>query len=524
VPHRNSTRARRIDTYGLGATHDIPMDGQARRALMFLRDSRQEPGGSSTRQQARATIDRIGRRRNHHRNVNTAVRSTLRVVALCVVAALAYGIWMLSRLAPIATAYTAQSLCAGVFVSGRAANEVLTEDILADNHPLLRLVSPAVNEQGAQVSAAFLGTRVRASRYRPGMGCTLVLGDAAPETPAVQVVQPITASVAPEPVSPATALDPQRLERALDWAFEGPQTRRTRAVVILQDGHPVAERYAPGFSARTPMPGWSMTKTVTGALAGVLVKEGKVSLDSAALLDEWRAPGDARAAIRLDQLLRMTDGLAFTERYDDPLSDVVLMLLTQPDDSAFAASKPLQHAPGTHWRYSSGTTNVLMRALRRAAGSSPAEFAQWPRRALFAPLGMDSALIEVDAADMPIGSSYMYATARDWARFGQFLLQDGVWNGVRLLPEGWVRYMTTPTAQDGTASYGAQVWVGLPEPYRSSIPAPLPPGAFHMIGHEGQLLSVIPSHKLVVLRLGLARRRGSWDQEAFLARVLDAFR
>lgn len=155
-----------------------------------------------------------------------------------------------------------------------------------------------------------------------------------------------------------------------------------------------------------------------------------------------------------------------------------------------------------------------------------AEFRSFARGALFDRIGMRDTVFETDAVGIPVASSYVYASAHDWARFGQLLLQDGVWNGKRILPEGWVRYMATLTPQSTRRDFGAHLWVRVPEPFnnRSASLPPLPGDAYHLAGHEGQLLSVIPSRRLVVLRLGLTRKPQAWDHEAFLARVLEAFR
>ena len=289
-------------------------------------------------------------------------------------------------------------------------------------------------------------------------------------------------------------------------------------------GQVIAERYAPGFTADTPLPGWSMTKTVTAALVGTLVAQHKLSPDASALLPEWRGSGDPRAAITLDALLRMTSGLQFNEDYDDPLSDVALMLYAQPDTARFASAKPLAATPGARWSYSSGTSAILARVMREALGGSDGDYLALPHRALFAPLGMRSAVFEPDASGTLVSASYMYASARDWARFGQLLLQDGVWDGQRLLPEGWVRYLTRTTPQSARQEYGAQLWVKVPEPFNDRDPhaVAMPADAFHAVGHEGQFVSVVPSRQLVVVRLGLSRPESAWNHEAFLARVLDA--
>ena len=270
---------------------------------------------------------------------------------------------------------------------------------------------------------------------------------------------------APLPISAqAAATDATALEAALAWAFDEPdpqRLRRTRAVVVVHRGEIVAERYAPGFTANTPLPGWSMTKTAAAALTGILVADKRLALDSRALLNEWRGPGDRRAQITLAHLLRMTDGLEFNEQYDDPLSDVAVMLLGTGDASGFALRKPLATAPSTSWRYSSGTTNVLAGVLRRTLDGR--DLSDLVRRRLFDRLGMRHAVLEPDAAGTPVLSSFMHATAREWAAFGQFLLQDGVWHGERLLPSGWVDYMRTPTPQCARGDFGAHLWLKVPQ-------------------------------------------------------------
>jgi CubicO group peptidase (beta-lactamase class C family) len=418
-------------------------------------------------------------------------------------------------------------LCSGVFVSGRSAQSVIDEDIMAGVHPLLRLVHASVDETRQRAHATFLGMASREAQFRPGLGCTLAIGVSADELAAtsVDIPRPVSPSSDLPVAAPPAGVDMQQLHSAVDSAFEESDPRgqrRTRAVVILHRGSIIAERYAPGFTPDTPQLGWSMTKTITGALIGVVVGEGRLSLQSRQLLPEWRAAGDARGQIQLAHLLRMTSGLAFDESYDNPLSDVTRMILETGDGAGFAAAKPLRAAPGTSWAYSSGTSYLLGRVLREVAGPDVSTFA---RRALFDPLGMRTAVLEVDAGGTPVTASFAYASARDWARFGQFLLQDGTCNGKRILPEGWVHYMTTLTPESPEKDFGAHAWVRVPAPFNgeTQTPASLPEDAFHAAGHEGQFVSVIPSRNLVVVRLGMARPESVWNQTAFLAHVLGAF-
>jgi CubicO group peptidase (beta-lactamase class C family) len=278
----------------------------------------------------------------------------------------------------------------------------------------------------------------------------------------------------------------------------------------------VAERYAPGFSADMPLPGWSMTKSVIGALVGILVGAGRLSPSARELLPEWPASDD-RSGIRLEDLLRMRSGLEFFESYFNMSSHVVQMLFNRPDAGAYAASLRLAHRPGTTWSYASGTTNILSRIVRRAVGE--ADYPEFPRRALFDPIGMRSATLEPDASGTFVGSSFMLATARDWARFGQLHLQDGVWAGQRVLPEGWVRFSTTPTPQSPGGCYGAHWWLKLQKEMggESGEARRIPADAYFALGHEGQTLSVIPSRGLVVVRLGLSVNIEAWNHAAFLA-------
>jgi CubicO group peptidase (beta-lactamase class C family) len=455
-------------------------------------------------------------------------------LAVLLITGLGYGAYLLSRLAPIGTAYAAKTLCSGVFVAGRLPTDVIREDIVADNHPLLRLLQPSVDASRRMATATFLGLARRDAQYHPGLGCTISIGTPAAALTAASITG-IEVSGAhagrSEDLSAATpgpGVDALKLRAAVDWAFAEPDAarlRRTRALVVLYGGRIVAERYAPGFSAAMPMPGWSMTKTAAGVLIGALVKSGKLSVEQKALLPEWRSAGDPRAEITLDQLMRMISGLHFTERYGDPEADVALMLFARADSAGYAIDKPLEAAPGTRWQYSSGTSNILSRVIRRAVGGTEQDYLDFPRRVLFDPVGMRSAIIEPDASGTFVTSSYMYATARDWARLGQLLLQDGVWGGSRILPEGWVKYMATLTPQSARKDFGAHLWVKVTPPFNSLLipPPKLPPDALHAVGYDGQFVSVIPSRRLVVVRLGLSRGDHVWDHETFLARLLEAF-
>jgi CubicO group peptidase (beta-lactamase class C family) len=244
-----------------------------------------------------------------------------------------------------------------------------------------------------------------------------------------------------------------------------------------------------------------MAKTAINTLVGLRVKDGKLAVTNKARLPEW---SDGRREITLDELLHMTSGLEFSEDYG-PGGDAGKMLFIEGDKSGYAAAKDLKHAPGTYWDYSSGTTNIIARVLRQSfADEDEQEYLRYPRERLFEPIGMQSAVLEPDAAGIFIGSSFLYARARDWARLG--LLQDGVWQGRRLLPEDWVKYTTTPAPRAPNARYGAQMWLKLDQGPASKSrdvgEPPFPEDAYSMLGHYGQTVAIVPSRDLVIVRLG----------------------
>ena len=424
------------------------------------------------------------------------------------------AIWLATappELLRLGNGYAAKIVCSNVFLAGRDADEVLAVDVQAQGHPLLKLLAVSVDREKQAVTSRFMGlfAGMRAV-HRPGYGCAVTpQGQAAalPDAPHVSQIAdpgkpwPQGESVGPLDAGVAALLD--------DPALAGPGMR---ALVVVRDGRVVAERYAPGFGPKTPLIGWSMTKTVNAALLGRVIAEGRMGGDRDHLFAGWE--GDGRRDIRLSHLLSMTDGLRFNEDYGG-VNDVTRMLYLENDMAGFAATAPADAVPGAVFRYSSGASVLLARLWMDAVGP---EAWQYPVTALFAPLGMASATLEADASGTFVGGSYLYATARDWARFAQFLLDDGVWNGRRLLPESFMEAIRTPTVVSGGRFTEAQAWHLAPrETGKQTV---LPADAFWLLGHEGQAIAIVPSARLIVLRMGLTPGRLGYRPQPLVGAIL----
>jgi CubicO group peptidase (beta-lactamase class C family) len=428
--------------------------------------------------------------------------------------------------------YSAKIVCSNVFLAGRDPDEVLRTDVQAPGIALLRLMRISVDRQRHVIHAGFLGFIGDGLAVdRPSTGCAVVPDgnlDFAIHVNkiAAQTSAPAATTASPGMAAGTGALWPEgnavattpALDRILaDDALTG---AGMRAVVVIAYGHIVAERYAPGFSAATPLLGWSMAKTVVAGLVGVLVKEGRLTLDQSA---GWATPGgDGRERIRIADLLSMSSGLHFNEGYG-AVSDVTRMLYLEPDMSEFARAQPLAHPVGEFWSYSSGTANILSRIVQDAGGRLGARVAE---EKIFKPLGMASAIIETDEDGTLVGSSYMYATARDWARYAQFLLQVGVWRGQEMLPPGYVAMMASPVAASGGQYGHGLVWLwgsdALTPGKNPDTAFGIPADTFWMEGHDGQSIAIIPSRELAVVRLGLTPALNHYQPQPLIKAVLEA--
>ena len=415
-------------------------------------------------------------------------------LALCtLLLALLGGCLYLNTLMPIITGYAAKNLASAVFVSGRNQQDVEQLDL---NFSFIKYTRNKVDYASKTVTSRFLWASSTAA-YREGYGVTLLRGR--DKDAFLAQTYPLPKVVAYEETlqwgdsAEIARLEPLAKAFVDDKAYNGTPF----AFVVLHKGKLVAERYGKGITPETKLLSWSMGKSFTSAITGIMVGDSLVSLHAPMDIPQWQA--DERKNITLNNLLQMQSGLQWNEDYGNR-SDVNLMLHREEDMGLFALNKPLEHAPGTHWYYSSGTTNIVMRYLRSRFDSDQA-FLTYLRERLFGPLHIANPYFEQDMSGTPVGSSYLYVTARDFARFGQMYLDDGCANGQRILPEGWVEYTTTP-ASASEGRYGAFFWLN-----RCKVCPDVPEDMFSCNGHDGQQIYIIPSKDLVVVVLGYSPKR-----------------
>lgn len=416
-----------------------------------------------------------------------SVKRILGIAGAVAVAAVVGGCIYLNTLMPIITGYAAKNLASAIFISGRDQADVEALDL---SFSFIKYNKNKVDFENKTVTSRFLWAQSTAV-YREGYGVTLLRGKDKKAFCAAKHPCPKDAGykdyLQAGDEELARRLEP--IARALvdERAYNG----HPFAFVVLHKGDIVAERYDAGITAETQLLGWSMGKSFVNALVGILVKDGLLDIQVPMNIPEWQ--GDDRRAITLKDLMQMQSGLQWNEGYGNR-SDVNLMLHRETDMGAYAQNKPLEHEPGTFWYYSSGSTNIIMRYLRGLFPSDQA-FLSYMRERLFAPLAISNPHFEPDMSGTPVGSSFLYATARDFARFGQMFLDDGCIGENRILPEGWVDYTVTP-ASGSAGRYGALFWLN-----RNHACPDVPEDMYSCEGHDGQQVYIIPSKELVVVIL-----------------------
>ncbi len=437
-------------------------------------------------------------------------KKILTVFLILLLVILAGGFWYAWHAFPAVSGYGAKDMCSAIYLQHRNPSDI-TKDY-QDEFPL-SIGEFTWNQKDSSVTGSVWGFAKRKAIYRQFIGCTLVNDFTENEIRAQHFDKPTAPEINSDTVAwpygdklnesfPAE-LNKSLLDKAVDNVLNETKDDKpvyTRAVLVVYNGQIVAEKYAPGFDKHTVMLGWSMSKSLTAALIGILVKQGKLSVNDPAPVPEWK--DNKKEAIKLLHLLQQTSGLDFKENYSWP-SEVTDMLFNKGDMAAYTAALPLKYEPGKVFNYSSGNSNILSRIIRNTVGEN--EYTGFPYRALFHKINAYSFLLEPDASGTYIGSSYSYATARDFARFGLLYYNNGWWNGEQILPGNWVEESIQPSAADRQKKYGYQFWLnGYQEKDSTKHLYPDVPGdMYNADGYGGQDVYIIPSKKLVVVRLGL---------------------
>lgn len=439
---------------------------------------------------------------------------------------LGYGIHYVWFAFPIISGFSAKNACSCLFIQGRTKEDILEKEL--GTFPL-SLGSIKVNVEDLSVSGSVMGLATRKAIYRKGLGCTLINDLPESAIRAQTFVRPVPVPLddtsqwltkAPETVEQFN-LDSTILDSALGIAFQQrfqDKAVHTSAVLVVRNGKIIAEQYANGYNATMPILGWSMAKSITGALIGILVKDGQLDIAEQAPVPRWKKTKDNRQYITTEHLLQQTSGLDFEEDYAS-YSHATNMLFYKGNMAAYVANLPSKEPPGQQFYYSSGNSNLLSQIIRQKVGE--AAYHAFPYQRLFHKIGMYHTLLEPDASGTFVGSSYVHASARDYARFGLLYANDGVWNGERILPEGWVQRSVTAPATNHVKNYGYQFWLnGIEEDTGARTFPEVPHDMFMANGFGGQRIYIIPSKKLVVVRLGLNR----FDEHQFLKTLVAAIK
>lgn len=420
----------------------------------------------------------------------------------------------------IVTGYAAKNMCSCLFVAGIDEQKVKDEDL---NFDIIYLASIDVDYEQKHVTATVLGLSKKTAVFDRHTGCALVNNIAAEQV--YRYTKPWNVQKYDslehwfkyiDTVEYLTETQQQRMNKAVNAVFleDDPLNSKinSRAVVVLFKGQLVGEQYADGFDENSRLMGWSMTKSLTATMFAQLAEDGKVGRQDKTGIPIWQ--NDARSEITWESLLHMNSGLLWEERYDI-VSDATKMLFNSDAIGDYAMLAPLESTPNTVWEYSSGTSNIIATQMSTYF-SNQDEYIRYPYENLFYKIGMYSMLIETDATGNFVGSSYSWATARDWAKFGQLYLQNGIWAGEKILTTEWVNFVQQPAPNSNNA-YGGHFWLN-----RDGAMADVPEDAYSLAGFHNQKVYIIPSKKLVIVRLGLTYNEPDLDFNSWLKQIIEA--
>ncbi|MRX39085.1 serine hydrolase [Flavobacterium sp. LC2016-23] len=438
------------------------------------------------------------------------------LVLVLVIAFLYFGFTTYPKL-DLISGFSAKSVASGHFLDHRPLDLIQKTD---NDIKMIDLASNSIDEAGKFVTSNVYGLKERKAIYREGLGATLINDDFDVSKPYL-LPKRAKSKALPFPygnMDPVDTLfsnvDYSKLKKAVDGSFDknAGKTKRTRAVVVLYKNKLIAEKYDTGFTKDSKILGWSMTKSITSSAFGVLAKQGKIDIYKPAPIAEWK--NDDRKNITINDLLHMNSGLEWEENYST-ICDATKMLFQAEDMGKVQMDKPAQFKPNTHWNYSSGTTNLLSRILKNQFKTQQ-EYLDFWYSAVIDKIGMNSMIVEQDMSGTFVGSSYAWATARDWSKFGLLYLHKGNWNGEQILDESWVKYTATPTnTSDG--KYGAQFWLNAGGKFPD-----VPRDMFYCSGYQGQMVAIIPSLDMVIVRMGLKEEDQGFDFNGFLKGIISS--
>lgn len=438
----------------------------------------------------------------------------LSVIAAIIVA----GVIYFNSLLPIITGYAAKNLASGVFIANRTQASMEAIDL---NFSFIKNVKSHVDFENKTVTSRYLWHKSKAI-YTEGGGCVLVHDFTEDEIQKRPYYKKPALTFDPDTIAwplgdqmsdtIPSGIDITQLNKALDQAFADTLPHKgTFAVTVVYKGQVVAERFKDGFSSENKFLSWSMAKSITNTMVGVLEKQGKLDIYKPTALEAWQ--NDERKNISLHHLLQMNSGLDWNENYGNN-SDVNIMLHKVGDFGAFAIKKELMGTSGESWYYSSGTTNIVTSLIRKLFNNDAYYYA-FPYQEIFEKLGMHSVVFEVDASGNYVGSSYLYASMRDYARFGLLYLNKGNWGNEQILSDEWVNY-TQQAAKGSGDNYGAFFWLNKSGENYPDAPRDM----YSCQGHDGQFIYIIPSKELVIVRTGFSKK-GDFDRNAFVASIVN---
>jgi CubicO group peptidase (beta-lactamase class C family) len=447
------------------------------------------------------------------------MKKFLKIFGLILIIALVYLRISIYPQLDLISGFSAKSVASGHFLDNRSLEIIEATD---NNIPKVDWATNTINDASQFATSKVYGLKERKAIYREGLGATLIDAAFDQKKPYLIPNRTKTTSNLPFPYgdleqkdSLFSNIDYEKLQKAVDNAFDkkGEKFKRTRSVVVVYKNKIIAEKYAPSFNKNSKILGWSMTKSITATYFGILQKQGKIDIMQKAPIDAWK--NDARKNITINDLLHMNSGLEWDESYDK-ICDATKMLYIERDMTQSQIVKPFVGKPNQTWNYSSGTSNLLSGILRKQFKTHQ-EYLDFWYASLLDQIGMQSSLVETDMAGNYVGSSYAWATMRDWSKFGLLYLHKGNWNGEQIFDESWAKYVSTPTnTSDG--DYGGHFWLNAGGKYPDA-----PRDLYYCGGFQGQRIFIIPSLEMVIVRMGTSPEE-TFDFNGFLKEIIEAIK